>query len=144
MGTSWDLLGTPWGLLRTSWRPLGASWGALGPIMRRSWGGLGSSWGGIDASWVALGVLLDRSWAILAALGAILGWLGGQQSLFFLWFFNVFCNITFLNQDGHLDGLGGLLGASWAETWPWLRRLRALLGCSWTDLGPSWPGLVPL
>ena len=78
-----------------------ASWGELEAVLRCLWALLGHSWG-------ALGLILGH----LGRLGAILGWLGGQKSLFFLRFFNVFCNITFLNQDGHLDGFGGLLGAS--------------------------------
>ena len=63
-----------------------------------------ASWGELEAVLRRLRALLGCSWAILAGLGAILGWLGGQQSLFFHRFFNVFCNIIFLNQDGHLDG----------------------------------------
>ena len=46
--------------------------------------------------------------------------------MFFLWFFNVFCNITFLNQDGHLEAFLGPLGRKNGPGSSWSRIFRAL------------------
>ena len=131
------LLGASWGLLGVSWRPLGSSWGPLG----QSWGPLGPSWGPLGPFSGPSGGLLGRLGAIFRASWAVLGpswsvWGLSWGSLGPSW--------------GDLVGPLGRLGPSEARCGEnpkiiekhketasvWLPQ--ALLGASWSYLGPSW------
>ena len=61
-----------------------------------------------------------------------------SKTMTFHWFFYVFHTISKVNLGLYLEGLGRLLGSTWAQLGLNLGALGANLGETWALLGPTW------